>query len=215
MASLPTSQASFTEESEEQPEKDHRQKQLQHRNFVQSTIESYLNNNLNAKDTASLLITPINEALDADNVDDDDIPDEGAIWNVILSITRQHPYNHPYILSLVNLLAAIQDSPDPASWKQHQQSWRHLPSFGMEVRENWNRTLSSSPSPQHQHPHWSCTPAEWTSMNALIAHLTVARVFNFNRYAIWALRDALEDEHGQTSLTGRVANLDHYVPAAA
>ncbi|KAL8712999.1 MAG: hypothetical protein Q9220_002859 [cf. Caloplaca sp. 1 TL-2023] len=193
----------------------------QYQKLIESTIKSYLNNKLSAQETASLLTTPINKALDADNSseddDDDDAPYEGDIWTAILSTTRKHAYDHPAIPSLVALLAAIQDSPDPTLWKSKQQSdpyqsWRHLPGFGMEVREDWNRTLTDSPSGDDQ---WSCTPAQWTSMNALLAHITVTRVSNFARYAIWALRDALEDIPGQSTFAGHVANLDHYVPAAA
>ncbi len=85
----------------------------------------------------------------------------------------------------------------------------------MEIRENWNRVIvdeeEKAKKEEEEEDKWTCTPSAWTSMNALVAHLTVARVMDFKRYAIWALRDALEEEEQ----TQAGSTLNHLVPAAA
>lgn len=86
--------------------------------------------------------------------------------------------------------------------------------MGWEIRENWNRTIRE-PGDRSEGNQWSCTPAQWASMNAFVAQFTIADVLDYTNYCVWALRDALEDVPGQRSMVGHITNLDHLVPAAA
>ncbi|KAL8731632.1 MAG: hypothetical protein Q9166_003320 [cf. Caloplaca sp. 2 TL-2023] len=214
--------------------------------FVLTTIRAYLASNLDPKETASALTTPINQHLDSlflrstnsspnnenphendnwtPNLDPTiksidhstsvpwsyDFPNETDIWTSILTLARSVPHSSPTIPHLVSLLAAIKTMPDsPAA--RVPQKWSQLPNLGTEIRENWNRTIQET----EDDASWSCTPSGWASMNAFVAQFTAAGVANYNRYAIWALRDALEDPVGHESSVGYPCNLDRHVPAAA
>ena len=56
-----------------------------------------------------------------------------------------------------------------------------LPVFGAQMRETWN------------FPPPAVSAGTWANLNAFAAQLTVAGV-DFSRYAIWALREALEED---------------------
>ncbi|KAL9597311.1 MAG: hypothetical protein Q9219_005235 [cf. Caloplaca sp. 3 TL-2023] len=180
--------------------------------FVHSTITSYLTDSLSPRDTALALTTPINRFLSSDSEETDDSPDEFAIWSAIFAIVRQYPHSSPAIPALVALLGAIKDTPTPTPLKRNGMTyWTDLPHFGWEARENWNRTVGEADDSQG----YSCSVAQWASMNAFVAQLTVADVSDFRMYCIWALRDALEEVPGERSKTGHVTDLDNLVPAAA
>ncbi|KAL8765625.1 MAG: hypothetical protein Q9209_007357 [Squamulea sp. 1 TL-2023] len=196
--------------------------------FAQSTVQAYLDQHLDPTQTARTLTVPINTFLDQPPSDTDHLPsaDTGAlpsstaIWTAILTLTRLVPYTSQSIPRLVSLLAALKTVPSPQNNKilpdSHQSEpfhWSSLPGFGAEVRENWNREIVDDKKEDDDNGH-TCTPASLTSMNALIAQLTAAGILDFKRYAIWALRDALENPPGETNNAGRDCELDHLVPAA-
>ncbi|KAL8861688.1 MAG: hypothetical protein Q9178_001889 [Gyalolechia marmorata] len=198
--------------------------------FALSTLESYLTHNLDPTTTARALTTPINSLLDSPNRtayhNTSHLPSEESIWTSILTLTRRVPFSSPTIPHLVSLLAALKTMPAPhqniipapSAWEGTKFLWSDLPLFGMEVRENWNRVIvdeeeKAKEEGKEDKDKWTCTPDAWTSMNALLAHLTVARVADFKRYAIWALRDALEEK--PTTTTTQAGSWNHLVPAAA
>ncbi|KAL8831097.1 MAG: hypothetical protein Q9170_005447 [Blastenia crenularia] len=138
-------------------------------------------------------------------------PDELDIWSTILTIVRQNPYSSPAIPALITLLAATKETPTPAPLKYRRYTyWASLPHLGMAVRENWNRRIGEPA----KNGKWTCTVAEWTSMNAFVAQCTISGVMDFQRYCRWAMTDALEEESGKRSKVGHFTDLDHFVPAA-
>jgi hypothetical protein len=62
-----------------------------------------------------------------------------------------------------------------------------LPVFGAQMRETWN------------FPPPAISAGTWANLNAFAAQLTVAGV-DFSRYAVWALRDALEEDSPELPL---------------
>ncbi|KAL8980846.1 MAG: hypothetical protein Q9177_005759, partial [Variospora cf. flavescens] len=180
-----------------------------------SLVTSYLTSSLDPNATASALTTPINDFLTSGFPRADSSPPEPEdIWSALLRQARKHHPLSPTISALVALVAAIKaSSPSPPTFKEAQQ-WQRLPDFSITVRGEWNRTVSSDANDDDAE-RWSCNPLQWASMNAFVARCTVAGVADYKLYAIWALRDALEDIPGERSLVGHVADLDHYVPAAA
>ncbi|KAL8694833.1 MAG: hypothetical protein Q9218_000592 [Villophora microphyllina] len=169
---------------------------------VCSIISSYLANSHDPQATATSLVEPIGDTWDAN-----------IIWEIILGIVRHKPYTHPILPKLVTLLAAIKEMPNSSVLQNSEDghSWHDLPYFGWEARENWNRSITDADSQDG----WSCTPEAWTSMNAFVAQLTVAGVSDFKTYAIWGLREALEQVPQEWSPTGRFVVLDDLLPAAA
>jgi hypothetical protein len=62
-----------------------------------------------------------------------------------------------------------------------------LPVFGAQMRETWN------------FPPPAVSAGTWANLNAFAAQLTMAGL-DFSRYAIWALRDALEEDSPELPL---------------
>lgn len=211
------SETTATEEEEAQQPKQEQGPQVWSSDDVYSTILASLTNSIDPKETASALTKPINAFVESNGPRTDESPDETDIWDTMLLIARQQPPSSPFITSLVTLLAAVKEMPSPDHWPHpwylgQQQSWRDLLGFGPEVRENWNRDIFEGAV---EGDGWSCTPEGWASMNAFVAQITVAGVVDFKLYAIWALRNALEDIPAQVSNGGHITNLDREVPAAA
>jgi hypothetical protein len=62
-----------------------------------------------------------------------------------------------------------------------------LPVFGAQMREEWDVTRDASAGPE-----------AWANLNAFAARLTAAGE-DFSLYALWTLRDYLEEEHAASS----------------
>jgi hypothetical protein len=88
---------------------------------------------------------------------------------------------------LVELVVAVRDRgvlarPDGQEcvvWDMRAHA--DLPVFGAQMRETWNFSPPAGPA------------GTWANLNAFAAQLTVAGV-DFSLYAIWALREALEED---------------------
>lgn len=152
--------------------------------------------------------------------DEDDATTEGLLWELwysILHTAKRTPWRdtagQTKLLDLVRTLKARPDPPLPTQMTIPLQQnwmwssgklWSELLMIGPATRESWNDTPRD----------WGeLTPAEihaWTNVNAFIAKITKEGLANFWLYAIWAMREALED--GDRT---QVAELDAVVPAAA
>ncbi|KAI9873601.1 MAG: hypothetical protein M1830_010810 [Pleopsidium flavum] len=103
--------------------------------------------------------------------------------------------------------------------------WSDLPLLGWVLRDSWNY-FDSPPS----NPNRAKERQEWINLNAFTARLAANRIVDLKLWAIWAFREALEDEPwsdsslqtiesegGDKAESHRytVAVLDGYVPAAA
>ena len=94
---------------------------------------------------------------------------------------------------LVELVVAVRDRgilarPDGQEcvvWDMRAHA--DLPVFGAQMRETWNFSPPAVPA------------RTWANLNAFAAQLTVAGV-DFSRYAIWALREALEEDSPELPL---------------
>ncbi|KAG7445542.1 uncharacterized protein BT62DRAFT_840942, partial [Guyanagaster necrorhizus] len=65
--------------------------------------------------------------------------------------------------------------------------WKDLPVFGANMREHWNffdanEDVERTPKRER-----------WVNLNAFVAGLTAARIHDFELYALWQLRDAIEE----------------------
>ena len=157
---------------------------------------------------------------------------EGLLWTLwysFLHVAKQTPYtstagdshSHAKLLTLVSALKAHPDPAPPAlvtkalrnDWVWSSGAlWSALLLFGPAARESWNDCPGcgagfSAPD-----------AAAWANVNAFVARVTGEGVADFWIYAIWALREALEERGpaGAGHVRAEEAErLDAAVPAAA
>ncbi|KAK7524953.1 uncharacterized protein IWZ02DRAFT_375007 [Phyllosticta citriasiana] len=102
------------------------------------------------------------------------------LWKLVLDAAEQTaPDQQAYLLDVIKNLKNTKDDGKCCTVWGQQQSWTDLPLFGPAMREKWNRSTK--------------TEASWVNINAFAARLTAANVCDFSLYAIWTLREALED----------------------
>jgi hypothetical protein len=96
-------------------------------------------------------------------------------------------------------------------WGQHSL-WSSLLEFGAVCREEYdqspgNRIIAAPISEQ---------AIEYANVNAFFARVSAAQVTDFALYAIWALRDTLEDpDPAHPTSANHIHELDAYIPATA
>lgn len=147
---------------------------------------------------------------------------EGLLWDLwysILHTAKRTPWKNAAaqnrLLDLVRALKARPDPPLPTQMTKPLEKdwiwssgdiWSNLVMNGPATRECWNDSLrgDKAHSPAEIHA--------WTNINAFVAAITKEGLADFWLYAIWAMRDALEDEY-----KGKLAKftLDAEMPAAA
>ncbi|ESK91600.1 hypothetical protein Moror_2518 [Moniliophthora roreri MCA 2997] len=94
--------------------------------------------------------------------------------------------------------------------------WDDLPIFGANMREDWNWF-----DPPETDPERNQKRTQWINLNAFVARITDAHVMDFELYAIWALRRALEENEfaevviNSDSETTSSSSLDADIPTAA
>ncbi|KAK0202201.1 hypothetical protein DFS33DRAFT_1265230 [Desarmillaria ectypa] len=117
---------------------------------------------------------------------------EGGLWDLWGTINdkAERTKNDDDIVhgKLVDVVDAIkhQDSPTNDAGEKSKcwglTLWEDLPIFGANMREHWNCD-----------PERTFKRGRWVNLNAFVARLTAAHVSDFELYAIWQLRDALEE----------------------
>ncbi|KAK6085166.1 hypothetical protein SCUP515_00984 [Seiridium cupressi] len=128
-----------------------------------------------------------------------------SLWYGILHAAKRIPWtDEAQQNKLLDLVKAIKAGPDPPppspmtvalkkNWIwQSGTLWSSLTMLGPSARESWNDACGYGSG-------WTTTEQHaWTNVNAFVARLTASETSNFEAYAIWALRDALEAEieHG-------------------
>ncbi|KAJ6519117.1 hypothetical protein C8R45DRAFT_950300 [Mycena sanguinolenta] len=137
------------------------------------------------------------------------------LWYAVLHAAKRTWQNDDH-RKLVALVAAIKRVPDPPlpvnankalrnNWVWASGTlWSTLTILGAATRETWND------SPGGQFEYSKAAIEAWANVNAFVARLTAENVREYSIYAIWAMRDALEERREEEGDW-----LDATVPAAA
>ncbi|QPC80207.1 hypothetical protein HYE68_010959 [Fusarium pseudograminearum] len=133
-----------------------------------------------AKKITSSCITSIEKNEDASKIENE----LHALWSGILTAAEQTPHDRQD--KLVQVMQAIKElapSGDKAKkfvvWEEETR-WDALPLFGSTARDELDRAQEDSED--------ACV-----NINAFFARVTAAGVDDFTLYAIWTLREAIED----------------------
>ncbi|KAK0243770.1 hypothetical protein EDD85DRAFT_760496 [Armillaria nabsnona] len=143
---------------------------------------------------------------------------EGGLWDLWSTINDKAERTksdddivHGNLVELVDVIKHLASPKNDAGEKSkcwEMTLWEHLPIFGANMRESWNffdAEEDTERAPKRE---------RWVNLNAFVARLTAARVYDFELYAIWQLRDALEEpiEESGEEVTG--SSFDAKIPAA-
>ncbi|KAH7116546.1 hypothetical protein B0J13DRAFT_590379 [Dactylonectria estremocensis] len=108
----------------------------------------------------------------------------GSLWSDVLTAAEQTPHGQQE--RLVEILRAIKELPQPVHeskkleiWDQ-EQHWNELPLFGANCRDHLGIAQGKSGD-------------AFTNLNAFYARITATNVHDLGLYAIWIIREALED----------------------
>ncbi|KAI0132098.1 hypothetical protein BJ170DRAFT_612395 [Xylariales sp. AK1849] len=135
---------------------------------------------------------------------------EGQLWELwyaVLHAAKRIPWTDDAqqnkLLDIVKALKARPDPPPPSpmtaplrrNWIWESRTlWSNLSMLGPSARESWNDACGYGSG-------WTTTEQHaWTNVNAFVARLTASETSDFENYAVWALRDALEDKTRHGSL---------------
>lgn len=192
-------------------------------------IIAYVTSKADLQSTAQSLTAQTNEAFVSGN-DNVGILVE-VLWTEIFDAVERVPsssyvsgrpdeHNATQLNKLVDIVDAVRQSPAPSAPAGHNTSnaiypldgkaqlWSSLPGSGVEARERWNVDPSSLPGN-------TAATNSWTNLNSFIALLwsrspvdQTPEPLDFALYAIWTLRQTLEEPQDQKTLCG-------LVPAAA
>ncbi|KAK1475982.1 hypothetical protein CTAM01_15553 [Colletotrichum tamarilloi] len=131
---------------------------------------------------------------------------EDFLWdtyNAIFAVAKQTPPEKQ--TPLLDFLQRLRETTVTASDGQplklnNQVVWKDLPTFGWVARDLWNFDTSDASASAEE-------KASWTNLSAFAAQLT-ARAdltnsqdpFDFSLYALWALREAFEEDFAAASV---------------
>ncbi|QIW95244.1 hypothetical protein AMS68_000762 [Peltaster fructicola] len=124
---------------------------------------------------------------------------EGLLWKAwggVVELAKTTADNTVHRQKLVDFVLGLQQRPklqkgDEVCKVWDATVWSDLPVFGAQIRECWNAAASDSSVAEEQH--------QWLNINAFTAALVASAHSNedkpdFTLFAIWALRQAFEEE---------------------
>ncbi|KAL7951829.1 hypothetical protein V8C42DRAFT_339736 [Trichoderma barbatum] len=126
-----------------------------------------------------------------------------SLWSLLIDVSKRIPLDDARLQSLVEILKALnaKKSGSVEIWGSQHGLWNDMPLFGAVMREAWNGSPEFNNSPDQ-----ATKIAQWLSLNSFAARLLGASVQSWTNFAIWELRDGLEeplstDEARDTYLT--------------
>ncbi|KAE8353402.1 hypothetical protein BDV28DRAFT_148139 [Aspergillus coremiiformis] len=112
-------------------------------------------------------------------------------WVVFINVTKQIPCESPSQQRSVELVKALIKIPPTTIqiWGNDTRLWIDLPLLGPEMREAWNEVPTANEAAQSGEK-----VKDWVNLNSFVARLLALDAQQWTTLAVWALRDALEEE---------------------
>lgn len=166
------------------------------------TVQDYANGAKDLKTTINDITKPIDEASAAGKIDEVDLQD---LWNSIFHTVKRIPYRNTESHSkLIELLKTIKKHPEPEPARE-EPIYSSLSGFSMASREAYND------SPESESGVSTAEINAWANLNYFLARVTAAEISDMSLYAIFMMREALEQKSEDVS----PSHYDAHVPAAA
>jgi hypothetical protein len=172
---------------------------------VYPIIQDFLTERIDLEEATKKLVTPIDEKISAERLDDVDFRD---LWySIIHSARRIHYRSTSAHKTLANIVLELKEHSIPGNEK-YNYLYSSLTDFGMACREAYN----DQPTPGMS---VDLEITAWANLNFFFALLTGKEIADNSLFAIWAMRQALEIPHEDDEQSTKVQKYDTYVPAAA
>ncbi|KAF2257154.1 hypothetical protein BU26DRAFT_37137 [Trematosphaeria pertusa] len=175
-------------------------------------IQDYLGGKLDLAALSAKLFPPMDEAISANRSGDIDLMD---LWYSVIHSSKRISYRDTESQSkIVAFMEAFKNHSDPPS-QSKEPFYAVLPAFNMASREAYNNSPGAGAGffdPEIQ---------AWANYNYFLACLTKDGIDDIYLYAIWAMREALENVQKDEDVDERMKpatacqKYDAYVPAAA
>ncbi|KAH5305038.1 hypothetical protein HBI23_183420 [Parastagonospora nodorum] len=170
-----------------------------------AVVQDYLKEKLKLEDAAKKILTPIDEKIAAERLDDVNFMD---LWFSILHAARRTHYRDADIhISIVRLVAAFKEHSIPNN-EQYNYLHNEQTDLLMACREAYN----DQPTPGSS---FEVENQAWSNLNFFLALLVREKLADNFVFAIWAMRQALETPHQDDEDSTAVQKYETYVPAAA
>ncbi|OTA80958.1 hypothetical protein M434DRAFT_85860 [Hypoxylon sp. CO27-5] len=111
------------------------------------------------------------------------------LWENIIGIAEQIPYDHPALDKLVKVMRELTLLPDTGIKVWEGRVWTDLPVLGAVFREHLNGSRHSDDEEEQAKINQA-----WIRFHAFSAKLIGAGVIHFTNQLVWMLRRALEEE---------------------
>ncbi|KAL6874998.1 hypothetical protein J3F83DRAFT_535432 [Trichoderma novae-zelandiae] len=113
-----------------------------------------------------------------------------SLWNLLIDVSERIPLDDERVNSLVGIVASLKAKQGGTVeiWGSSHGLWSDLPLLGPVMREAWNGSPEFNGSPDE-----ASQIAQWLSLNSFAARLLGASVQSWTNFALWELRDGLEE----------------------
>ncbi|KAL7788818.1 hypothetical protein V8C43DRAFT_287180 [Trichoderma afarasin] len=113
-----------------------------------------------------------------------------SLWTLLADVAKRIPLDDPRLQHLVEILKALhaKQTGSVEVWGSQHELWADMPLFGAVMREEWNASPEFDGKPDQ-----ATKIAQWLSINSFAARLLGASVSDWTNFAIWELRDGLEE----------------------
>ncbi|KAF5857335.1 hypothetical protein ETB97_005950 [Aspergillus alliaceus] len=111
------------------------------------------------------------------------------VWDIFIQVARRIPHNHPFQDHMANLVESLASLPPLTVniWQTSTRLWTDLPLLGPSMREAWISPTYEGRTPTIEEAQ------SWINLNSFAARLLKLNMTLWTVFAVWELREALEE----------------------
>ena len=171
-----------------------------------SIVLDYLNERIGVKDASKRIFSPIDERINENKLDDVNFAE---LWLSILYSARRISYRQSQQHDkLVDLVAAFKNHSISGN-EEYNYIYGSLTEFDLCCREVCNN------SPNVDSGFINEEADAWANLNFFLARVASKHISDCSRFAIWVMREALEEPQDDDKPARAAEKHNVYVPAAA
>ncbi|KAK7220966.1 hypothetical protein V2G26_008969 [Clonostachys chloroleuca] len=177
---------------------------------VESRVAAILDPALNGSGSADDVVNGISNLYRSGYNSDEKAEDFlWAFWTFYIEVVKKVSAQDSRLQLLVLIVERLKARSDGSVeiWGKETKVWADLPMLGPCAREAWNFIPKFDGSDKD-----NAAISSWISLNSFAARLLGSSITSGTEFAIWALRDGLEEEHDSSAeLNGHIAVTHEWV----